>query len=123
VSSPHGSASSSRFLARRGIRRLPSFSYLPRLDYPRLAPRLLEELRAGRAVSGAAQVEVVGHSLGGLLARYVVVMDGERLVRRLVTLAAPYTSYRNPRLEWPSGPWRRPDRGRRRRSRRRPASR
>jgi pimeloyl-ACP methyl ester carboxylesterase len=85
-----------RFLARRGIRRFASFSYLPRLDYPRLAPRLLDELRAVRAESGAAQVDVVGHSLGGLLARYVVETDGERLVRRLVTLAAPYTSHRNP---------------------------
>src|SRR4029450_12487595 len=28
-----------RFLARRGICRFASFSYLPRLDYPRRAPR------------------------------------------------------------------------------------
>jgi pimeloyl-ACP methyl ester carboxylesterase len=44
-------------------------------------------------------VDVVGHSLGGLLARYVVETDGERLVRRLVTLAAPYTWHRNPPQE------------------------
>jgi pimeloyl-ACP methyl ester carboxylesterase len=88
-----------RFLARRGIRRFASFSYLPRLDYPRLAPRLLDALRAVRAESGAAQVDVVGHSLGGLVARYAVETDGERLVRRLVTLAAPYTSHRNPPQE------------------------
>jgi pimeloyl-ACP methyl ester carboxylesterase len=88
-----------RFLARRGICRFASFSYLPRLDYPRLAPRLLEELRAVCTESGVPRVDVVGHSLGGLLARYVVETDGERLVRRLVTLAAPYTPHRNPPQE------------------------
>ena len=88
-----------RCLSRRGIQRFASFSYLPRVDYPRLAPRLLEELRAVCSVSGSAQVDVVGHSFGGLLARYLVQMEAEPLVRRLVTLAAPYTPHRNPPQE------------------------
>ena len=88
-----------RFLACRGILRFASFSYLPRVDYPRLVPRLLEELRAVCAASGSPQVDVVGHSLGGLIARYLVQMDAEPLVRRLVTLAAPYTPHPNPPQE------------------------
>jgi pimeloyl-ACP methyl ester carboxylesterase len=44
-------------------------------------------------------VDVVGHSLGGLVARYLVEIGNERRVRRLVTLGAPYYGERRPAQE------------------------
>jgi pimeloyl-ACP methyl ester carboxylesterase len=45
------------------------------------------------------QVDVVGHSLGGLVAHYLVATGGGQRVRRLVTLAAPHYASRLPRNE------------------------
>ena len=88
-----------RFLERRGIRRFASFAYLPRIDYPRLAAELGDRIDAVRRDTGAAAVDVVAHSLGGLVARYLVAAgDGER-VRRLVTLGSPYWLSPNPSQE------------------------
>jgi pimeloyl-ACP methyl ester carboxylesterase len=88
-----------RHLARRGIRRFSSFAYLPRLDYPRLARRFAAHVLAVCAETGAAQVDVVGHSLGGLVARYFVQTGGAARVRRLVTLGTPYLAHGNPEQE------------------------
>ena len=79
-----------RYLDARGIRSFTSFTYPPRIDYQRLACRLGETIEVVRAVTGAAEVDVVGHSLGGLIARYYVEMTLDAPVRRLVTLGAPY---------------------------------
>ena len=88
-----------RFLERRGVRNFATFSYRPRLDYQRVVPglaRLIEEVCQD---TGAPRVDVVGHSLGGLVARHLVELgDGSR-VRRLVTLGAPYYSERRPARE------------------------
>src|SRR5207244_8460956 len=73
-------------LASRGIRNFMSFSYPPRLDYQRLACRLGRMVEAACLATGASQVDLVGHSLGGLIARYLTeIGDGGR-VRRVVTL-------------------------------------
>src|SRR5437867_10275175 len=53
-----------RFLAISGVRNFASFSYPPRLDYQRLAPRLGEMIEALCLETGAPAVDVVGHSLG-----------------------------------------------------------
>jgi pimeloyl-ACP methyl ester carboxylesterase len=45
------------------------------------------------------RVDVVGHSLGGLVARYLVDADPAAPVRRLVTLGAPYFGTPLPRNE------------------------
>jgi len=63
-----------RYLAFRGVRNFAAFSYAPRLDYPRLACRLGELVDAICAGTGAPEVDIVGHSLGGLVARYLVEM-------------------------------------------------
>src|SRR4029453_3351686 len=42
------------------------------------------------AATGSAHVDVVGHSLGGLVARYLTELPAGNLIRRLVTLGAPY---------------------------------
>ncbi len=87
------------FLACRGVRNFASFSYLPRLDYQRLASRLGETIEALCLETGIPAVDVVGHSLGGLVARYLVeVRDGSR-VRRLVTLGSPYYADERPPRE------------------------
>jgi pimeloyl-ACP methyl ester carboxylesterase len=79
-----------RYLATRGIRNFTAFSYGPRLDYQRLACRLGRLIETICLATGAADVDVVGHSLGGLVARYLVEISAGSRVRRLVTLGAPY---------------------------------
>ena len=78
-----------RVLAVRGVRNLRSFSYLPSVDVPRVAHQLADAVEALCDVTGAAWVDVVGHSLGGMVGRYLLELDQGRLVRRLVTLGAP----------------------------------
>jgi len=88
-----------RFLASRGVRNFASFSYPPRIDYQRLVPRLARRIEEVCRDTGAPRVDVVGHSLGGLVARHLVELgDGSR-VRRLVTLGSPYYSERRPERE------------------------
>jgi len=81
-----------------GGRRFASFAYRPRFDYQRLAGELGRLIEGVCRTTGASQVDVVGHSLGGLVARYLVESNG-RAVRRLVTLGAPYYATRFPRNE------------------------
>jgi pimeloyl-ACP methyl ester carboxylesterase len=78
------------YLAALGVRNFASFSYPPRLDYQRLACRLGRAIELVQAETGAPQVDVVGHSLGGLVARYLVETTDGGSVRRLVTLGSPY---------------------------------
>jgi pimeloyl-ACP methyl ester carboxylesterase len=79
-----------RVLAARGVSNVHSFSYLPGIDVPRVARRLGETIEALCTATRSAQVDVVGHSLGGLVGRYLTELPAGRLVRRLVTLGAPY---------------------------------
>lgn len=77
-----------RFLAARGFRNGASFAYAPAIDYDRLALRLQRAIDAVRRQSGTEYVDVVGYSLGGLIARHLIQSGGGR-IRRLVTLASP----------------------------------
>ena len=88
-----------RYLARHGIRRFSSFRYWPRLDYQRLAARFGAHVSGVCRETGATQVDVIGHSLGGLVARYFLQTGEARLVRRLVTLGTPYLGSTNPPQE------------------------
>ncbi len=85
-----------RFVYTLGIRNVACFSYAPQLDYRRVANRLCQEIETICRATGAPRVDVVGHSLGGLLARYLVEVGDGRRVRRLVTLGAPCFSRRLP---------------------------
>ena len=69
-----------RHLCGHGNRRFSCFGYRPRLDYQRLARRLGEHVAAVCRDTGATQVDVIAHSLGGLVARYFVQTDGRRSV-------------------------------------------
>ena len=88
-----------RELSRHGIRRFSCFGYPPRVDYQRLAGRFGEHVAAVARETGAMQVDVVAHSLGGLVARYFVQTGGGFVVRRLVTLGTPYLAATNPSQE------------------------
>ncbi|HXJ34583.1 MAG TPA: alpha/beta fold hydrolase [Candidatus Eisenbacteria bacterium] len=88
-----------RHLARHGIRRFSSFGYRPRLDYQRLTAPFGEHVSRVCRETAAPQVDVVAHSLGGLVVRYFVQTVGAHLVRRLVTLGTPYLACTNPSQE------------------------
>ncbi len=87
------------FLAARGIRNFSSFSYRPRINPQPLAFRLARTLEAVCTATGAKQVDVIGHSLGGLVARSLIEIGEGHRVRRLVTLGAPYYTNRVPEQE------------------------
>ncbi|HSV06973.1 MAG TPA: alpha/beta fold hydrolase [Candidatus Binatus sp.] len=88
-----------RFLAARGFRNFVTFSYEPRLDYPELARQLRRVIDEVRDTTGAPGVDVIGHSLGGLVARHLLEMDPEAPIRRLVTLGAPCLGHSLPAEE------------------------
>src|SRR5215467_14964848 len=88
-----------RFLASHGVRNFAGFSYPPRVDYQRLVPRLSRRIEDVCRDTGAPRVDVIGHSLGGLVARHLVELGDESRVRRLVTLGSPYYSERRPARE------------------------
>jgi pimeloyl-ACP methyl ester carboxylesterase len=88
-----------RHLARNGMRRFATFAYLPRIDYPHLAHALASRIDAVRRATGSSSVDIVGHSLGGLVARYFMQTGGSGRVRRLVTLGTPYLAHGNPQQE------------------------
>lgn len=96
---PTNFAALRRYLARRGIRRFSSFGYRPRLDYQRLAGPFAEHLARVATATGTARVDVVAHSLGGLVVRYAMQTGVVGYVRRLVTLGTPYLAYENPAQE------------------------
>jgi pimeloyl-ACP methyl ester carboxylesterase len=81
-----------RSLLRHGRQRVLSLNYSPLTRDIRVAAELL-----GRHIeevcerTGSPRVDVVGHSLGGLIARYYVQrLGGDHRVRTLVTLGSPH---------------------------------
>ena len=89
-----------RFLAARGFRNFATFSYVPRVDHDELARQLRRTVEAVCEVTGRAEVDIVGHSLGGLVARHLLERGEGARVRRLVTLGAPYLTDSRPEREF-----------------------
>ncbi|MFF0263183.1 lipase family alpha/beta hydrolase [Streptomyces microflavus] len=81
-----------RTLARHGRRHLASLNYSPLTRDLRTAAGLLgRHVEEVCARTGQREVDIVGHSLGGLIARYYVQrLGGDRRVRTLVTLGTPH---------------------------------
>ncbi|MGI5377613.1 esterase/lipase family protein [Streptomyces sp. CA-251387] len=82
-----------RSLAQHGRHQIESLNYSPLTCDIRIAAELL-----GRHIeeicerTGNRQVDIVGHSLGGLIARYYVqCLGGDLRVRMLVTLGTPHS--------------------------------
>ena len=79
-------------LRRRGFRTLSAYNYgVLTHNIPRAAVRLGEAIEELCASTGYERVHVIGHSLGGLIARYYVQrLEGDRQVHTLVTLGTPH---------------------------------
>jgi triacylglycerol lipase len=79
-------------LRRRGFQTLSSYDYgLLTHNIPRAAARLGQAIEELSAATGYERVHVIGHSLGGLIARYYVQrLGGDRHVHTLVTLGTPH---------------------------------
>ena len=90
-------------LRRRGFGRVLSMNYSPlTADVRSAAARLAEEVELLVAETGYERIHVVGHSLGGLIARYYVTrLGGDERVHTLVTLGTPHQGTYNA-YAWPS---------------------
>ncbi|MFD6372270.1 esterase/lipase family protein, partial [Streptomyces roseolus] len=81
-----------RALARHGRHHVVSLDYPPLTGDLRTAAEALgRRIEAVLARTGRTEVDLVGHSLGGLVARYYVqCLGGDARVRTLVTLGTPH---------------------------------
>ena len=81
-----------RGLRRRGFGQVQSLNYSPLTDDVRdVARRLQDVVEAVCAETGYERVHLIGHSMGGLVARYYVQrMGGDERVHTVVTLGTPH---------------------------------
>ena len=81
-----------RHLATAGFSTVHTMNYSPlRHDVPELAGRLAETVEVLRTLSGSDKVHIVGHSLGGIIARwYVQELGGHEQVSTAVTIGSPH---------------------------------
>jgi triacylglycerol lipase len=82
-----------RYLEERGWRRF-AFDMVPsngQIGFEALARQIQAQVAAVRAQTGAAKVDIVGFSLGGMVARvYLQELGGAAEVERLVTISSPH---------------------------------
>jgi triacylglycerol esterase/lipase EstA (alpha/beta hydrolase family) len=80
-----------RRLAARGIGPLYGTSYFSPQTVKRSAEQLRDFIEAVRVREGAERVDIVAHSLGGMVARhYIERLDGAKHVQRLITIGSPH---------------------------------
>jgi triacylglycerol lipase len=81
-----------RSLERRGFHRVLSLNYSVRTgDVRAAAERLSAHVEGICADTGFERIHVIGHSMGGLIARYYVqCLGGDERVHTLVTLGSPH---------------------------------
>ena len=81
-----------RTLRRRGFQTLSAYDYgVLTHNISRAAVRLGEAIEKLSAATGYERIHVIGHSMGGLIARYYVQrLAGDRHVHTLVTLGTPH---------------------------------
>ena len=80
-----------KYLAARGIGPIYALSYGPPLaSINAFADQAADRIDAITRATGARQVIIVGHSMGGLVARAYVRRHGGAKVRRLVTIGTPH---------------------------------
>lgn len=89
----------SRALKKAGFRHIDGFNYNPlRRDLSACATALAAEVERVLQLTGAPRCMIVGHSMGGIIARlYVQELGGHERVDTVITLATPhrgtFTSY------------------------------
>ncbi|MGW7487915.1 esterase/lipase family protein [Streptomyces sp. NPDC054786] len=85
-----------RSLHRHGWRRVEALNYSPlTCDLRKAAELLSRHVEEVCARTGHRRVDIVGHSLGGLIARYYVQrLGGDARVRTLITLGTPHSGTR-----------------------------
>ncbi|MEE1940641.1 alpha/beta fold hydrolase [Streptomyces sp. TRM 70361] len=85
-----------RSLARNGWRDICALNYSPLTrDIRHAAERLAECVEEICEGTGRSRIDVVGHSMGGLIARYYIQrMGGDARIRTLVTLGTPHSGTR-----------------------------
>jgi triacylglycerol lipase len=92
----YGANKSNWFFVERSLRNagfgvIHALNYNPvRADVPRLAAACTERARDLMAHTGADRVHLVGHSLGGVVARYAVQVAGLEQAATCVTVASPH---------------------------------
>jgi triacylglycerol lipase len=81
-----------RRLRRAGFTSVHTFNYNPLTgDVPKFGAQLAERVDLLRTVTGQPYVHLVGHSLGGLVARwYVQEEGGDEAVHTAITVATPH---------------------------------
>ncbi len=87
----------SRFLRGRGLGPIYGFNYFSFADIRRSGKKLARFIESVRKESGAEAVDLVCHSMGGLVARHCIRIEPQH-VRRCVTIASPHSGvrYRGP---------------------------
>jgi triacylglycerol esterase/lipase EstA (alpha/beta hydrolase family) len=87
----------SRFLRARGIGPVYGFNYFSFADIRKSGTRLARFVERVCSDAGATGVDLVCHSMGGLVARQCIRLEPER-IRRCVTIASPHSGvrYRGP---------------------------
>jgi triacylglycerol esterase/lipase EstA (alpha/beta hydrolase family) len=85
-----------RHLRQAGFTSVHSFNDNPFVhDVPQMAARLKERIALIRALTGAPQVHLVGHSLGGTVIRWFVQeLDGAAVVDTAICVATPHQGTR-----------------------------
>jgi pimeloyl-ACP methyl ester carboxylesterase len=81
-----------RRLRRAGFTSVHTFNYNPLSgEVPKVAAQLAERVDLLRTVTGQPYVHIIGHSLGGLVARwYVQEEGGDEAVHTAITVASPH---------------------------------
>lgn len=81
-----------RALKRAGFEQVHGLNYNPLIaDLPQIALGLASEVQRVRDRTGAERVALVGHSMGGIVARhYVQLLGGYDTVETVITLGAPH---------------------------------
>ena len=80
-----------RRLAQAGLGPVLGFEYWSLGRAATAAKRLADYIEEVRAATEADQVDVIGHSMGGVVARYYVsLLGGDGVVKHLVTIGTPH---------------------------------
>lgn len=81
-----------RRLRRAGFTSVHTFNYNPLTgDVPKFGAQLAERVDLLRTITGQPYVHVIGHSLGGLVARWFVQEEGgDEAVHTAITVASPH---------------------------------